>query len=459
MKRKQKLQVEIEKLAYGGKGIARVNGRVVFVDGALPGDRAVVQIRRLKSQFAEAKLVELVEPSPLRREAPCRYFGYCGGCKWQNLDYQQQLEFKRQQVVESLEHIGGISPELVHATLPSPLQFGYRNKMEFSFTDRRWLTPEELQNSNIRKDFGLGFHVPGSFEWVMHIDECLLQDEVMNGILKFTGDYFRQADIPVFNLKTHQGVLRFLVLRKSFAYQQYMVNLVTFEPVADQVKKWVQELTRRFSGIVSILNSVNRRFAQIAVGEQEHLLFGQPILKEKLGGFEFEISANSFFQTNPLQAEQLYRTVEKFVGEGHELVWDLYSGTGTITMFLARSARQVIGFEVVESAVQDAIRNCEQNGVTNCTFVAGNVEKNLRQYPGSPDVVVTDPPRSGMHPETVRAILNAKPHKIVYVSCNPATMARDVAMLKQEYRVSEVQPVDMFPHTYHIESVVKLERR
>ncbi len=459
MKRKQKLQVTIEKLAFGGKGLARVDGRVVFVENTLPGDVALVQIRKIKSQYAEARLLELIQASPLRQEAPCRYFGYCGGCKWQNLSYEQQLEFKRQHVVESLEHIAGVSPEVVHPTLPSPLQYAYRNKMEFSFTDRRWLTPEELQDEQIKKDFGLGFHVPGSFRWVMHIEECLLQDEVMNGILRFTGEYFRDAGLPLFNLQTHQGILRFLVLRKSFTYQQYMVNLVTFESVVDRVQSWVKELTTRFPAVVSVLNSVNRRFAQIAVGEEAHLLFGESVLREKLGDFEFEISTDSFFQTNPLQAVNLYRTVQEFVGEGKRLVWDLYSGTGTITMFLAQRAQKVVGFEVVDSAVQDAIRNCEKNKIFNCQFVAGNVEKNLKSRRETPEVVVTDPPRSGMHPDTVKAIYHAAPERIVYVSCNPTTMARDVAMLKDRYQVVEVQPVDMFPHTYHIESVVKLERR
>lgn len=458
MKRKQKISVTIDKLAYGGKGVAKVDGQVVFVTGGLPGDRALVQITRKKSSYAEAKILALEDPSPLRVPAPCKHFGYCGGCKWQNLNYEEQLKFKTEQVRESLEHIAGVSPVQMHHALPSPLIFGYRNKMEFSFTDRRWLTPDELRDESAIKGFGLGFHVPGSFEWVMDIDECLLQDEVMNGILQFTHAYFKNSDIPVFNLRSHQGILRFLVLRKSFYRNNYMVNLVTFVPLQEQLRDFTTRLVAKFPRVTSVLNTVNRRFAQIATSEEEYLLHGSPVLEEKLGGFHFEISASSFFQTNPRQAENLYQTVQQFTGKGHDRIWDLYSGTGTIGMFLAGNARKVVGFEVVESAVQDAIRNCEKNGISNCDFISGNVEKNLHLHTEKPDVVVCDPPRSGMHPDVVREILRAAPGRIVYVSCNPATMARDVALLKEQYQVAEVVPVDMFPHTYHIESVVRLER-
>ncbi len=459
MKRRPEIEVTVERLAFGGKGVARLDNRVIFVEGGIPGDRARVRIRKVKQNYAEAQIVQLTEPSPLRQPAPCQHFGYCGGCKWQNLDYQQQLRFKKEQVVESLQHLAGIEAETVHPALPSPLLFGYRNKMEFSFTDRCWLPPDELDNPDIEKGFALGLHVPGSFNWVMHIEKCWLQDDVMNRILNFSQEYFARSGLSIFHLKLHRGLLRFLVIRKSFSRQNYMVNVVTFEPAEAQLQDFVDKLTGQFPQVVSVINTVNRKFAQIAFGEEEYLLRGSKTLQENIGEFSFEISANSFFQTNPLQAENLYRIVQEYVGNGNKLIWDLYSGTGTIAMFLSAAADQIVGFELVQSAVEDARSNCRKNGVGNCRFVAGEIRENLKRQTNRPDVVVCDPPRSGMHPDVVKYLTKIQPQKIIYVSCNPTTMARDVKLLSSYYFLKEVQPVDMFPHTYHIESVIKLERK
>ncbi len=459
MKKGQEIEVEIEKLAYGGKGVARVNNRVVFVDGALPGDRAIVRIRRKKKNFAEATVKQIIQPSSLRTEPRCKHFGVCGGCKWQNMSYEDQIRVKAELVRESLEHLAGLEAPRVLATLPSPLVYGYRNKMEFSFTERRWLTAEELADPQQKKDFALGFHVPGAFDRVMHIETCWLQDETMNGILNFSQRYFRDSGIPVFDLKTHQGQLRFLVLRKSFHYQKYMVNIVTFRPALEELQDFSHRIVKEFPQISSVINVVNRKFAQIAFGEEEYLLFGTPTLQEKLGRFVFEISANSFFQTNPLQAEKLYATVEDFVGENNLLIWDLYSGTGTIALFLSPHTQKVVGFELVESAVEDARKNSARNGIDNCEFVPGDIRDNIHRRKDQPDVVVCDPPRSGIHPDILRELIRIAPRKVVYVSCNPTTMARDIKILAPYYQVELVQPVDMFPHTYHIESVAKLVRR
>jgi 23S rRNA (uracil1939-C5)-methyltransferase len=458
MKKNDQLEIEIEKLAFGGQGLARVDNQVVFVEEGLPGDRAFIQIKKVRRNYSDARIIEILKPSPLRILPACSHFGNCGGCKWQNLEYQKQCHFKREQVLESLAHIGKMNPEIIPPTIPSPLVFGYRNKMEFSFTDNRWLTPEELRNPDIKKDFALGLHVPGSFDRIMHIEKCWLQDEVMNKILSFSQNFFKDSQFPVFNLKTHQGLLRFLVIRKSFSDHNYMVNVVTFTPARELMAHYAKNLVEKFPQIVSVVNTVNPRFAQIAFGEEEYLIFGQSTITEKIGDFEFEISANSFFQTNPLQAENLYHSVQKFAGTGNKVIWDLYAGTGTIALFLAKRTEKVIGFELIESAVQDATRNAERNGIGNCEFLSGEIRESLAARLESPDVIICDPPRSGMHQDVVQAILHKQPEKIIYVSCNPATLARDLRLMTNEYQLKEVQPVDMFPHTYHIESVALLER-
>jgi 23S rRNA (uracil1939-C5)-methyltransferase len=457
MKKGQEMIFDIEKLAFGGKGLAHFDDQVVFVEGGIPGDRVEVRIRKIKKNYSDARLIKLIKPSSLRQPAPCRHFGYCGGCRWQNLEYREQLGFKREQIIESLIHLADAEVVKVHHTLPSPVIFGYRNKMEFSFTDNCWLTPEQLSDPAISKGFALGLHVPGSFDRVMQIEKCWLQDDIMNNILRRAQDYFRKSELPVFNLKTHQGLLRFLVIRKSFTYTEYMVNIVTFREATEGLSEFARQLVKEIPPVKSVINTVNPRFAQIAFGEEEHILSGSKNINEKIGDFTFTISANSFFQTNTLQAENLYQVVQKFAGSGSGLIWDLYSGTGTIAMFLSRIARQVVGFELVESSLRDAKQNCRQNQITNCEFVAGDIRNNILHRSDKPDVVVTDPPRSGMHPDIVNALLEIRPSAIIYVSCNPTTMARDIKLLLPFYRLKEIQPVDMFPHTYHIESVVRLE--
>jgi 23S rRNA (uracil1939-C5)-methyltransferase len=459
MKKGKEIELSIEKLAYGGKGIGRFDNQVIFVEGGVPGDKVRVKIRKIRNQYAEARIVDLIEGSPLRQPAACQHFGNCGGCKWQHLDYQQQLYFKREHVIESIEHIAGVKTGLVHPTLPSPLIFGYRNKMEFSFTGNRWLVPEELSDPDIKKEFGLGLHIPGSFDRVIHIQKCWLQDNTMNIILNFCQDYFKKSGLSIFHLKTHEGLLRFLVLRKSFASNNYMVNIVTFQKATELSGDFSKKLTKKFASVTSVINTVNPKFAQIAFGEEEYLLYGQRSLLEKIDNYEFEISANSFFQTNPMQAENLYKIVQKYVGTTNNMIWDLYTGTGIIALFLAQQSKNVIGFEIVSGAVKDAYENCRKNGITNCRFVEGDIRKNLAGFHDHPDVIVCDPPRSGMHPEVIEMMIKIRPPKIVYVSCNPTTMARDIKPLLHYYNLKEIQPVDMFPHTYHIESVAKLERK
>lgn len=459
MKKGQQLEVEIDKLAFGGKGIARVDNQVIFVEHGLPGDKALVKVHKIRRNYSNARIEELLKASPYRLKPPCVHFGHCGGCKLQNFNYEKQLQHKREQIIESLAHLAGLQLDNVHEVIPSPSIYGYRNKMEFSFTDNRWLTPQELVNPDIIKAYALGLHVPGAYDRIMHIDHCWLQDEEMNKILRFSQDYFNNGQLSVFNLKNHQGLLRFLVIRKSFANQCYMVNVVTFQPAVESLKNYAIELAHHFPNVVSIINTINDRTAQIAYGEQEILLHGEKSIVENLATYKFEISANTFFQTNPMQAEKLFHIVQKYAGNRSKLIWDLYSGTGAIAIFLSKQASKILGFELVSSAVQNAYKNCQKNKIKNCEFIVGDIRDNIEKIQEIPDIIVCDPPRAGMHPSVLKAILDNRAPKIIYVSCNPTTMARDLKVLLEFYRAEEIQPVDMFPHSYHIESVAKLELR
>ena len=370
-----------------------------------------------------------------------------------------QIKFKKEHIAESLLHLANVEFKHIHPTIPSPLIYDYRNKMEFSFTDNCWLTSEELKNPDSLKGYALGLHVPGSYDRIMHIEKCWLQDEIMNQILNFSQHYFKNSGLSVFNLKSHVGLLRFLVIRKSFTKKNYMVNIVTFKPQQQVLKDYALKLIRQIPAVVSVMNTVNPQFAQIAFGDEEYVVYGEKTMMENIANFSFEVSINSFFQTNPLQAEKLYSVVQEYVGTKNTIIWDLYAGTGTIALFLSQQTLQVVGFELVESAVEDAYQNCSRNSVVNCKFVSGDIRENILKRRDTPDVIVCDPPRSGMHPDVVNAVVKARPHKIIYVSCNPTTMARDIKQMLPYYVIKEIQPVDMFPHTYHIESVVKLEKQ
>lgn len=459
LKKGQILELGISDIAFGGKGLARADGLAVFVDQAVPGDQVRVRVVKKKKQYAEARVMELLKPSPFRNDAPCPYSGYCGGCKWQFLAYEKQLEYKQQHVRESLEHIGLLKDIRVHPTLPSEKVFGYRNKMEFSCSDRRWLLPSEMGDEDTDISFALGLHVPGTFYKVLDTSACLLQPELGNEILSDVRNFMRNSHRPVYGLRTHEGFWRFLMLRHSVAHDQWMVNLITAEEDREAVQPLADLLMEKYPAIVSVVNNITARKAGIAVGEYESHLAGAAELRDRIGPFEFKISANSFFQTNTRGAARLYETVRNYAElTGSESVVDLYSGTGTIAISLSDAARQVTGMEIVESAVADAQMNCETNGISNCRFVLGDIKACLSQLTARPDVMIIDPPRVGMHKDVVKQVLALSPERIVYVSCNPATLARDLGMMKEHYQVSEVQPVDMFPHTYHIESVARLEK-
>jgi len=459
VKKGQELELEISELAFGGKGLARKDGFVVFVDQTIPLDIVIARIIKKKKNYANASIVRILKESPFRIKPPCIYSGCCGGCKWQFLKYEKQLVYKRQHVIDSLEHIGMIKGVTVHSTIPSKLIYGYRNKMEFSCSDRRWLMPDEMGIENLDINFALGLHVPGTFHKVLDIKKCLLQPGRGNDILNDIKVFIKNSDAPVYGLRSHIGFWRFLMLRHSVAYDQWMVNIVTADESIRTVQPLSDLLTDKYPEIVSVINNINKRKAGIAVGEYEIPLAGSPFIRDKVGRFEFKISANSFFQTNTLGAEILYKKVREYAGlSGKEHVVDLYCGAGTISIFLADSARELVGIEVSKSAVQDAEANCRDNGISNCRFILGDIKDCLEQVK-KPDVMIIDPPRAGMHKDVIKQILDMSPARIVYVSCNPATMARDLGMIKDDYSVLEVQPVDMFPHTYHIESVARLEKK
>jgi 23S rRNA (uracil1939-C5)-methyltransferase len=460
IKKGELVTLEIESLAFGGRGVARVNGLTVFIDGAVPRDTVRARIVKKKKRFAEARLMEIVEASPFRRKPLCRYCGFCGGCRLQILDYEKQLEYKRQHVVDSLAHIGFLTDVVVHPVLPALPVFAYRNKMEFSCSDRRWLLPGEMGRDDVDDGFALGLHVPGTFNKILDIDRCLLFPDYGNHILAVARDFIRQSHQPVYGLRTHTGFWRFVMLRHSVDRDQWMVNIITAFEDRPAVQPLADRIVEHFPRVVSVINNINTRKAAIAVGERETVLYGDAVIEDRLGDFYFDISANSFFQTNTRGAEKLYRVAASYAGlTGSETVVDLYCGTGTIAIWLAGKAREVVGMEINEACVADAQRNREKNGVENVRFIIGDVRDTFDRIDRRADVMVIDPPRAGMHEDVVKQVLAMAPPKIVYVSCNPATLARDIGLLREKYAVAEVQPVDMFPHTPHIECVAGLIRR
>ena len=458
--RKKEYEFRIEKLAFGGAGVTRVDNYVIFVKGAVPGDVVRARITKRKSAYAEARLLDVLQPSELRQEPPCHYFPWCGGCTWQQLSYNDQLRFKQEIVREAFSHLAGFEDPPVRPIIAAEEPLGYRNKMEFSFSDRRWLLPDELGTQHEDRDFALGLHVPGTFDKIIHLEECLLQPALANRVLNRVASYARENGLQPYGIRSHEGFLRFLIIRTSRYNGTMMVNIVTGYEAPEKLKPLAKRLQEEFPQVVSVVNNVNTRLAQVAFGEKEILLAGQPFIEDKIGPFLFKISANSFFQTNTQQAEKLYRVALDFAGlTGREIVWDLYAGAGTISLFLAKQAKEVIGFELVESAVADAEKNATEHGVNNVRFLGGDLLHQLHEAQPKPQVLVTDPPRSGMHPKVVNYLKELGAQRIVYVSCNPTTLARDVALLKDIYSVQAIQPVDMFPQTYHIETVALLEKR
>lgn len=455
------VELLVNQVAFGGPGVARVEGFVVFVKGALPGDRVRARITRKKHSHAEAVVDEVLVPSPDRISPPCPYFGYCGGCQWQHAKYECQLSYKKNHVVDAMARIGMLPGVPVREVLPSVERYAYRNKMEFSFSRRRWYLPEEMERMQANEGFALGLHVPGTFDKVLDVDACLLQPEPGNQILRVVKGFARESGMPAYEFRTHEGFWRFLTVRHSGHFDAWMVNVITSQENRPLLEALATEILARFEHEVTVVNNITARKASVAVGDREILLRGGGTIQDRLGPYVFQISANSFFQTNSLTAEKLYAQVVDYAElKGSELVLDLYSGTGTIPLFLSGfTGNEVLGMEINERAVQDAERNCRANGISNCRFVTGDIREVLSSSRLRPDVIIIDPPRSGMHKDVLSRVLEMAPRRIVYVSCNPSTLARDLAAMAQDYEVAELQPVDMFPHTYHVEVVAKLVKK
>ena len=455
-------RVSIEKFADKGKSIVRLDGLVVFVPGAVPGDEADIRIRRTKKKYAEADLESVVKKSELRTSPACRYFGSCGGCKWQHVDYAAQLEFKRQSVREAFEHTGGFESTEVRPVLAAADTYLYRNKMEFSFSASRWLTKEEIASGRtFDKDFALGLHAPGQFAKVIDLEECHLQSEESVRVVNLFRALALKRKWKPWNTRTQEGLLRHLVIREGKRTGDRMVNLVLSRYDKEVLAVAADALAASEIPVSTFVVTINDTPAQTALGDRVEVMTGTGRISERLGGYEFQIGPQSFFQTNTVQAERLYEVARDFAElRPPHLLYDVYCGAGTIGIFLSACAGRVVGIEAVPEAVGDARMNAGINGATNCTFVAGDVLKVLDEgfvsRHGRPDVVVVDPPRAGLHPRVIRKIKDLRARHIVYISCNPQTQARDIAMMSDAYRIDALQPVDLFPHTDHIENVARL---
>lgn len=446
------IELEIESLALGGQGLARLNNLVIFVRDALPGDKIKAEIVKTKSNYAEAKLIDLIQASPDRVTPRCSHFGTCGGCQWQNLDYLRQLEYKTQQVKEALEHIAGFAASPLLPALPAQEIYFYRNKMEFSFS------------SDSEGRLTLGLHLAGRFDRVFDLEACFLQSEISNQIVQRVKHFCRERKLSVYDLKNHTGLLRFLVIKQAHNTGEIMVNIVTQAGDVSELKILAEKLVNEFPMVRSMVRNINTKKAQIAIGEKEEVLAGRSFIVEKVGAFQFQISANSFFQSNSKQAEKLCALAAEFAQAGpEETVLDLYSGTGTISFFLAQKAGRILGIESNSLTVEDAQKNARLNRIENCQFICSEAKDYLALAlvrKEKFEVAVVDPPRSGMHPQVIENLIRLSFPKIIYVSCNPATLARDLKMLCQSaYSLEKIQPLDMFPHTYHIETVSQLLRK
>jgi 23S rRNA (uracil1939-C5)-methyltransferase len=468
--------VTITGIGAEGKAIARIpmpNGEggtsdiVCFVPYCVPGDVVDLQVTKRKHSFMEARVERLVKPSEERCEPNCPHYGECGGCKWQILPYEAQLRYKQQQVFDNLTRIGKVELPPISPILGSKHVYEYRNKLEFSCADRKWLSWDAIRAAggleNIDNSYGLGFHIPNCFDKVLDIETCRLMPDINNRIRNGVRSFAREHGLTFYNEHTHQGQLRTLILRTN--HRGEIMLIVSFgEKVAEPCLALLEWLHQEFPEIISLLYVENLKMNDTIADQQIHVFFGQDHIIEEMEGLQFKVGAKSFYQTNTEQAYELYKVARDFAAlTGSELVYDLYTGTGTIANFVARQARQVIGIEYVPEAIEDAKVNSEINGITNTLFFAGDMKDVLNDAflneHGRPDIIITDPPRAGMHEDVIATILRAEPKRIVYVSCNPATQARDLAMLDATYRVDRVQPVDMFPHTQHVENVVLLNHR
>ena len=447
--------------AAEGKALAKLDGKVIFISGAVPGDVADVFITKNKKDWAEGRVMQVKEYSKERVDPFCKHFGVCGGCKWQMLPYAKQLEYKQQEAEQNLRRIGKVAlPEILPIIGANDDKY-YRNKLEFTFSNKRYLLPGEMDNTDVLQQGALGFHVPRLFDKIIDIDECYLMDGVNNSIRNTIRDFALQSNYSFYDVREHTGWLRNIVIRYCTT-GELMVNMIFNYDDETERKKLLQHVLKQVPSITTLLFTINPKWNDTIYDLTPQVYFGKGFVLEKIEDFVFKISPKSFFQTNTKQAEKLYAVTRDFAGlTGNEVVYDLYCGTGSIGIFVSKQAKKIIGVEVIEDAIADAKENAALNNITHAQFFAGDVIKICNDEffatHGKPDVIITDPPRAGMHDKLVSKLLEIAAPKIVYVSCNTATQARDLGLLSEKYSVEKIQPVDMFPHTHHIECVVLLK--
>ncbi|WP_445664968.1 23S rRNA (uracil(1939)-C(5))-methyltransferase RlmD [Fodinibius sp. AD559] len=463
IKKGDDVELTIDSAAYKGKGIGKIDGLAIFVPNTAPGDRVKARIIKKKKSYREAKLLEVIEPGPNRIEPKCQHAKNCGGCNWQHVSYEKQLKFKRDQVEDHMHRIGGLTDIKVSPTIGCDQEFYYRNKMEYSMGHKRWLSQEEINRDEFVNDrcFAAGLHAPGRFDKILNLNECHLQDPISYKILDFVRSWCVEHNIAPYNRVDREGFMRNLVIRKAHYTDDLMVNVVTYKDDQDVVEALAHALLNEFPEITTIINNVNDTRTPTAEGRYEKVLHGPGYITDHIGPYHFTIDANAFFQTNTAQAEQLYEVAKSFADiNKDDILYDLYCGVGTLSLFLSEYCKYVVGIELEEVTINNARKNAQENEVSNVSFIEGDMkdvftEEVTNEY-GTPDCLITDPPRAGMHPDVVERLKKLKVPKLVYVSCNSSTMARDFKELNEVYDIQQVQPVDMFPQTYHIETVAKL---
>ncbi len=444
-----------------GKGLGRKNDLVVFVKDVIPGDVVDALVVKSKTSFKEAKPVKFHKYSNLRIKPVCKHFGLCGGCKWQNIKYEQQLKYKQKIVTDAFERIAKTKIGQISKILPSKEVFYYRNKLEYTFSKHRWLTKDEINSEKRFDTNGLGFHVPGMYDRIVDIDECFLQSKFSDEIRNSVGKFAKENNLDFFDIRNNSGFLRNLIVRNSRWSNEYMVIVIFGNNDMKKRNLLLNFISENFHQITSLYYIINEKKNDNYADLKPVLFSGNEFISEKMGDLKFRIGPKSFFQTNTSQAKKLYDITMNFADlKGSEIVYDLYTGTGTLALYASHKAKKVVGIEIIEEAITDAKKNAEINRIKNAKFVAGDIKLLLKDdfilHNGKPDVVILDPPRAGIHKDVLKVLKNSQPNKIVYISCNPASQARDVGMLSDKYKVVKIQPVDMFPHTYHIENVALL---
>jgi len=461
LKKGSEIIVRIESLAFGGRGIARYNNIVIFVKNAIPNQELKILIIKKSKKYFEAKILEIISESIHYQKPPCEHFKYCGGCSFQNLDYQIQTQQKLNQIQEIFNRIGGQKDFIIEPIKICDNIYQYRNKMEFTFSNRRWILKDEPEN--VKSDFALGLHIPGRYDKILNINNCHIQKDAANKILHIVKEH--SLKMEPYDILEHKGFLRNLMIRHTENTNEVMVNIVTAFEDTEKLKSLTHEIVKNVKNVKSIVNNITSRKSGVSKGEYEINLYGEDFIQEIINGLTFNISANSFFQTNTKQTENLYSMIIDGANlTGDEIVYDLYCGTGTIGISMAQYVKRVYGFEINESAINDAIINAQTNNIKNIKFFKGNLQNIFRVNLAAkklqkPDIIIIDPPRAGMHKKTILDIIEKEPKKLIYISCNPGTQARDIKELSQNnYKLKKVLPLDMFPHTPHVENIAILEK-